>query len=335
MALRIGFAPWGETIDELVAAARAAEAAGADTLWVSELHRSATVVAAAVAAGTDRARVGTGIALGFARSPVITALETLDLAELASGRFVLGLGTGTRRVVEEWHHRPFDRPATRLAEVIRAIRGFWAGSAAGDDIVIDGEFEPVRIAGYRRPYPVSPSPIVVAAVGPAMVRLAGRHGDGWLAHELCSPRYVRERVLPELAAGWGEPGRPDGFEVIASVCCSVDDDPDVAGARVAGHVGFYATVRSYADFFDFHGVGAEAERISAEFRATRVAPPASAEMSDLLTASGDADAVAARIMEYDGVADSVKLGVPVNGLAPDEIRAAQASLIDLIGRITA
>jgi alkanesulfonate monooxygenase SsuD/methylene tetrahydromethanopterin reductase-like flavin-dependent oxidoreductase (luciferase family) len=333
VTLKIGFAPWGETIDELVEASRGAEAAGADVIWVSELHRSATVVAAAIAQATTQAKVATGVALAFVRSPMTMALEALDLAELSGGRFLLGLGSGTRRVNVEWHHREFEPPAPRLAEVIKALRAFWKDAPNGA-IEVEGAFEPVKIAGYRRPYPMTlPIPVYVAAVGPAMTRLAGRHGNGWLAHELCTPRFVVERVLPELAAGWGETGKPAGYDVTASLCCSVAAEPTIARERVAGHVGFYATVRTYAEFFDFHGYAEEHAAIVEQFRETRIVSAASDGMTDLLTAAGDAESVIARIREYDGVADSVKLSLPVNGLSNDGIRDAQRNLIDLIGTL--
>ncbi|MGH3264637.1 MAG: LLM class flavin-dependent oxidoreductase, partial [Trebonia sp.] len=83
--LRITYGPWGETLGEVIDAARRAERAGADTVWVPELHRSATVPAAALAGVTTTARVGTSIALAFTRSPMIMALEALDLDELCDG----------------------------------------------------------------------------------------------------------------------------------------------------------------------------------------------------------------------------------------------------------
>ena len=79
MGLKITYAPWGETLAELVDAAQRAEKAGAEVVWVPELHRSATIAAAAMAAGTSTIGVGTAIALAFTRSPLITALEALDL----------------------------------------------------------------------------------------------------------------------------------------------------------------------------------------------------------------------------------------------------------------
>ena len=71
MGLKITYAPWGETLAELVDAAQRAEKAGAEVVWVPELHRSATIAAAAMAAGTSTIGVGTAIALAFTRSPLI------------------------------------------------------------------------------------------------------------------------------------------------------------------------------------------------------------------------------------------------------------------------
>src|SRR4051812_39972049 len=107
MTMRLTYQPWGETLAELVDAGRRAEEAGAETLWVSELHRSATGTAAALIQGTSTARIGTSIVLAFTRSPMTTALEALDLDEMSGGRFVLGLGSGVARLNEDWHNVPF------------------------------------------------------------------------------------------------------------------------------------------------------------------------------------------------------------------------------------
>ncbi len=186
--MRITFAPWGETLAELADAARRAEDAGAEVVWVPELHRSATVAAAALAAATRRARIGTGIALAFTRSPMTTALEALDLDELSGGRFVLGLGTGVQRLNEDWHNVPFGKPVAHMRETVRNVREFWASCTTGEPIDLPGEEEPMRIRGYQRPFGVQRTriPVYLAAMGPAMTRLAGTIGDGWISHELCS-----------------------------------------------------------------------------------------------------------------------------------------------------
>src|SRR5690606_12080604 len=97
--------------------ARAAERAGIARLWAPELHRSATVPLAVAAAATERIELGTGIALAFTRSPMVMALEALDLDELSGGRFVLGLGAGVRRLNARWHAGPYDPPVARMREM--------------------------------------------------------------------------------------------------------------------------------------------------------------------------------------------------------------------------
>ena len=339
--MRITYAPWGETLAELADAARRAEAAGAEVVWVPELHRSATVSAAAIAQATTTAQVGTAIALAFTRSPMVTALEALDLDELSGGRFVLGLGTGVQRLNEDWHNARWGKPVGHLRETVRNVRHFVANATRGEEMALEGEFEPMRIRGYERPFPVARTeiPIYLAAMGPAMTRLAGRIGDGWISHELCSPRYLAERVLPEIEAGLAQAERSrDQIELVVSACCSVDPDPQVATRRVAGLVGFYASVRTYADFFDFHGLGEAQQRVIEAFRSGKgadyLADAVSDDMVDALTLNGDPDRVAEQVAAYDGIADAVKLSPPTHGIAASETRVAQDRIIDLIATIT-
>jgi len=340
--MRITFAPWGETLAELADAARRAEAAGAEVIWVPELHRSATVAAAALAAATERARIGTGIALAFTRSPMITALEALDLDDMSGGRFILGLGTGVQRLNEDWHNVPFGKPVRHMREVVRNVRAFWEKCTTGEPIDLEGEEEPMRIRGYQRPFgvPRADIPVYIAAMGPAMTRLAGTIGDGWISHELCSPRYLAERVLPELEAGIAraEGKRREDVEVVVSACCSVSDDRETALRRVSGLVGFYASVRTYAGFFDFHGLAEQQQAVVDAFRsgtgAEHLAGAVSAEMIDALTITGGRDEVAERIAAYEGLADSVKLSPPTHGLSAAETRAAQDELLSLLPDLT-
>lgn len=341
--MRVTFQPWGETLAELVDAGRRAERAGAEVLWTSEMHRSATITAAALAAGTERARVGTSIALAFTRSPMITALEALDLDEMSDGRFILGLGSGVKRLNEEWHNVPFGRPAPHIAETIRNIRAFWQTCTSGATIDLEGEHEPMHIRGYERPFAIDNEaiPIYLAAMGPIMTRLAGRVADGWISHELCSPSYLAEKSLPGLQQGWVDVGRSeegDGFDVVVSACCSVDDDPDIARRRASGLVGFYASVRSYSDFFGFHGLADQQQAVIDAFRsgkgADRLSESVSDDMVDALTLTGSVETVTAKIAAYDGLATSVKLSPPTHGIDGAETRIAQDQIIDLIATLT-
>lgn len=340
--MRITFAPWGENLAELADAARRAEQAGAEVVWVPELHRSAAVSAAALAQATTTAKVGTAIQLAFTRSPMITALEALDLDELADGRFILGLGTGVQRLNESWHNARWGKPVGHMREVVRNVRHFVANAHKGEEMSLEGEFEPMSIRGYERPHaPVRTEiPIYLAAMGPAMTRLAGRIGDGWISHELCSPSYLSERILPEIRAGIDavEGRQRSDIDLVVSACCSVDSDPSVAFDRVKAHVGFYASVRTYADFFEFHGLGEAQQKVVEAFRggqgADYLGDVVTQDMVDAVTLNGDRDRVIEQISAYEGLVDTVKLSAPTHGLGPAQIRAGQDEVIGLIQTIT-
>ena len=340
MSLRITYGPWGETLGELCDAARRAEAAGAEIVWCPELHRSATVTAAAMAQSTVRAGVGTAITLAFTRSPMTLALEALDVDEIAGGRFILGIGTGVRALNERWHNAAFGRPAQHLRETVRNIREFWDKAGAGQPIDLDGEYEPIHLRGYRRPFPQvrTSIPVYLAAMGPVLTRLAGEVGDGWISHELCSPAYLKQHSERWLAAGLDASGRTrDSFDVVVSALCAVDESVSQARRWSAGTVGFYASVATYREFFAFHGFGPEQERVMQTFRAGATAddlgPAVSAAMVDALTLSGTAEDVRARLAAYEGLADTIKLTPPTHGVSPAESRSCQDQIIGMIADI--
>ena len=282
---------------ELQEVASAAEAGNFESVWTSELHRTAFVTAAAVAARTQRVAVGTGIALAFVRSPMITALSALDLDELSGGRFILGLGAGVRRLNEDWHGRPYGKPAPHIREVVALIRRFIADSHRGVPVDFEGVFERAHVRNYLRPFtPVRQSiPIYVAGMGPWMLRIAGEIGDGWIAHELGSPEYLRDRALPQLASGLARSGRSRlAMRFVTSVCCVPMSDSRQAHRFAAGLVAFYASVRTYDEFFDFHGYLAEAKEVQRRFHRGDLESLADAcpdEMVDRLTIAGTPDEV--------------------------------------------
>jgi probable F420-dependent oxidoreductase len=335
--MRITYGPWGETLAELCEAARRAEAAGAEVVWCPELQRSATVTAAALGAATTSCGVGTAIVLAFTRSPMTLALEALDLDELTGGRFVLGIGSGVRALNERWHNARFGRPAPHLRETVRNLRTFWADAAHGTPIDLDGEHEPMRIRGYRRPFhQARPTiPVYLAGMGPAMTRLAGEVGDGWISHELGSPAYLRENLLPRLEQGLAHAGRDRaGLDVVVSALCAIDRDGALARRWAAGTVGFYASVATYADFFASHGFTAEHRAVVDAFRAGAAADDLGAHVPDslvdTLTLAGTANEVRARLEAYEGLADTIKLTPPTHGLTAEESRACQEQIISLI-----
>lgn len=336
--MNIDLYAWTGSMAEMPVVARRAEDAGFRTVWSAELHRSAFVPVAAMASGTTSVRLGSGVALAFPRSPMVTALTALDLDELTQGRFVLGLGTGVQRLNEDWHGVDWNRPVRRLRETVEIVRTLVEKADVGDPITIEGQLLSLRLRGYERPFvPVRRKiPIYIGAMGPQMTRLAGEIADGWLAHELGSPAYVRERILPQLTKGLVRGGRdPSSLDVVASACCVVHSDGREALRRTAGLVAFYASVRTYQEFFDFHGFGDEARRIQSLFREGDVGGMIEAtpdEMVDALTLSGTPERAREKLEAYEGLVDTVKLSPPTHFVTESVTIEAQDSILKTFER---
>ena len=326
--MRITLAPWGETIAELVRVARDAESAGFDRVWTSEFARSAFVPATAIAASTTSIGVGTAIALAFVRSPLVTSLTALDLDELASGRFVLGLGTGVKRHNADWHGTAFDPAAQRMRETINVIRAVCDAALDGETIDAGGDIVRLSMRGFRRPHPHSSAPmrIHLAAVGPRMLATAAAVADGWIAHELGSPAHLRDVILPALAPAVRRP-----FEVVASACCVIDDDRAAARRRARPTIAFYASVKTYEAFFASHGFGGEVAAIREAHRAgdnEAMHDAVTDAMVDAFCICGNPDDVRREVERYDGLADSVKLSPPTHHTADEDIRTSQRRILE-------
>src|SRR4051812_11845820 len=108
---------------DLADAARRAEEAGFESVWATEFYdRSATIALAAMAQATSEIELGSAIAYAFGRTPVVLAAEARDLDELSGGRLTLGLGTGTRRMQQDWHGLDGGHPAPRMEELVPLVR---------------------------------------------------------------------------------------------------------------------------------------------------------------------------------------------------------------------
>jgi len=325
----------GESTLDLVRAVERAEAAGFHSAWSTELHHTAFVPLAAAAMRTTRIQLGTGIALAFVRSPLITALTALDLDELSDGRAILGLGTGVERLNERWHNARFGAAAPHMRETVDLVRLFLRGVYTNEPLRFTGEYYDIDVRGYQRPgKPVRERlPIYIAAVGPAMTRLAGEIGDGWLSHELNSPRYFTEMIWPNLQRGLQRAGRErEQITLCASLLCAPNRDRVLARRAAAAQIAFYASVRTYAPFFAFHGFGSEATRIQERFRAGDrggMLAAVSEAMIDCFAAAGTPDEVRRALGRYGDTVDIVKLSAPSHDIPPEETAALQEGILDL------
>ena len=111
---------------ELAETARLCEEAGLASVWATEFYdRSATIALAAMAQATSTIELGSAIAYGFGRTPLVLAAEARDLDELSGGRITLGLGTGTPRMQRDWHGIDGEHSASRMEELVPLVRKLW------------------------------------------------------------------------------------------------------------------------------------------------------------------------------------------------------------------
>jgi probable F420-dependent oxidoreductase len=211
-----------------------------------------------LAALLPEARFGTAIASVFTRGPALLAMSAAALAEAAPGRFTLGIGAASAVIVAQWNGLPYHEPVQRVRDCVAFLRAALSGQK-----VIDG-YPTLPVTNFRleRP-PADPPPIVLAALRPTMLRLAGQVADGAILNWL-SPADVA-RVVPYLRTGADLAAGADGCgaraggggrgRVVARIfICPTDrvgQVRDVARRLIAG----YLTVPGYAAFHRFLGRG--------------------------------------------------------------------------------
>lgn len=334
-ALAVGI---GGSLDGGVALARAAEAAGLESVWVAELDRSAFVQAAAIAAGTTSIGIGTAVALALPRSPTIAAMESRDVAELSGGRFMLGLGTQVKRVVESRYSVPFDHPAERLAEYAAAVRVVWA-AGRGERLTHEGRFYRITMPTFHGSAAsgapgVADPPILFAAVGPLMSRAAGTVADGLIGHPVASPRYLAERVRPAVDEGLAAAGRAsDACPISASPLVSIAEREDVARREAKLQIGFYATTRPYLPVLRLHGreaVFGDLRRAFVRGDRERLIELVDDELCDAIAIAGPVGMVRDRLADWSPVAGRVIASGPWYGVPPERIHENAVAIIEAL-----
>jgi probable F420-dependent oxidoreductase len=338
---RISIAAIGDTTEDLAGQAAVAEAAGIDCVWTPELFRSSVTQATWLAARTETAGVGTGIAWAFTRSAFILAVTALDIDEISGGRFRLGLGAGVRRLNETWHSVDYGKPAPHLREVVEATRLIMAKASSGEPIRYEGKYLDIDIKGWIRPHqPVRDRvPIYTAGMRDGMCRMAGDVADGLIGHPMCPSRWVDEVMLPNLEVGLSRSGRRRSeIDFIPTVCCAIDDDEARAVDAARRTIAFYATVRTYRPLWEMHGFADAAAAAGDAFRKGDLAAVPEAipdEMVDAYTAAGPLAKVRARVEDAAERGDGLWLTPPTYFIPPEQIGEYQEKIVEAFGPATA
>jgi len=321
--------------DNIELAARA-EAAGFDSVWAPEFHNhSGPLALAGAAIGTSSIELGTSIAWAFGRSPLLTAVTALDLDELSGGRFVLGLGTGTRRMRTDWLGAPAERPARRLRETVEAIRAVWAAADAGA-VEYEGELVHLSVRPYGRAGQLRLAiPVYLAAVNEGMARTAGAVADGVVSHPMATVRYIDEVMRPAIAEGAEAEGRSSDDVAIADwVLVAVSDDAERAREDAKRQIAFHATVRTYDRILDLHGftaIAAEIRELWRSFDLAAMTGLVTDEMLEAMAVAGTPAECRQQVGERARNADRLLLGAPAVATDPGAMREYHEAILDTFG----
>ncbi len=290
---------------------------GYSDFWSSEAggHDGFTPLALA-AAWAPEARLGIAIIPAFTRGPALLAQSVASLAEAAPGRFVMGIGTSSNVIVENWNDIPFDRPYQQTRDKVRFLRAALRGDK------VDEEFESFRVRGFRLAVSVEQQPpILIAALRQGMLRLAGREGDGAILNWLSADDV--KTVVPYVHEG-GE-----GKEIVARLFVLPVEDRTTALAIGRRAVAAYLNVPVYAAFHQWLGRG---ERLHGMWQAWQAGDRSGAleaipeDVVDELVVHGSPEACREHIQRY------VESGVTTPVLAILQTPDLRQSVRDLAPR---
>jgi len=236
------------SIPEMVRLARLAEERGFASIWVAEtrLRRDAISAAAAIAASTRRVRVATGLINVYTRNPVLIAVTAASLAEVAGGRFTLGLGTGSEEVLAA-QGEDYAKPFTRLKEYLDVLPPLLQGKA----VTYRGEIIQVRGAQLEV-VPRSRVPICLGVTGPRGLALAGAAADGVLLDVFMPVSYIRRAAIAVAESASAAGRDPSDVKIAGIVMTSVGRT--AAAAReavrpaVAGYLTKFPTIAAQSGF---------------------------------------------------------------------------------------
>jgi probable F420-dependent oxidoreductase len=214
---------------------------GYTDLWSAEANGADAFTPLALAAAwTPGMRLGCAIVPAFTRGPALMAQSVASMAEAAPQRFVFGIGTSSNVIVENWNGIPFEEPYKKTRDMVRFLKQALTGEK------VDVEFDTMRVKGFRlgRKLPAdNQPPILIAALRPGMLKLAGAEGDGAIINWLSADDV--KQVAPYV----------NGKEIVARIFVCPTEDADTVRQFGRMAIAAYLNVPVYAAFQDWLGRG--------------------------------------------------------------------------------
>lgn len=252
--MRVGLFSWtirGGSVDSLIDEVIQAEVAGFHSYWAPQVmgHDAVTLLAAA-AGRTTRIELGTAVVPIQPRHPLVLAQQAATASALAGGRLCLGIGLSHRDVIESMYGLDFSNGTARMREYLEVL------VAARDDARIDHDGALYRC---RTRLPIAealPFPILVAALGPKLLGLAGRLADGTITWAT-GPKTLQSHTVPTISRAAEGAGR-QAPRIVAGLPVCVTSDPTRVRQSLGEELALYRRLPSYRAMLDREGaVGPE------------------------------------------------------------------------------
>jgi probable F420-dependent oxidoreductase len=294
------------------------EEAGFSGLWFTEGGRTAYLGAAAAALATTDLDIGTGIAVAFPRSPMITASTAWELAEATQGRFTLGLGTQVKAHIERRYGVPYEHPGPWLREYVLALRAIFRAFQGEEKLDFHGDrYDLDLLPPTWSPGPIEHPdvPIFLSGVRPWMLRAVGEVADGLHVHPLHSRKYLDDVIVPNVAKGLELSGRTTADVTMAcpvmTIVGETDEEVEKFRQMARFQLAFYGSTRTYREVFEIHGWEGTSEKLhehQAKGDLAAMAATITDEMLDVYAVSATWDDLAVTLQErYRGVEHPVRI----------------------------
>jgi probable F420-dependent oxidoreductase len=281
--------------------------------WSAETSGTDAFVPLALASTWEPTlRLGTAIVPAYTRGPALIAMSAATMAAAAPGRFVLGLGTSSPVIVGNWNGIAFDEPYKKARDVLRIVRQALAGER------VDGAFDTVTVKRFKLEQPpAQPPKIMLAALRPQMLRLAGREADGAILNWLAASDVGQ--CLDAIGTA---------TETVARIFVCPTEDENYARTVGRTLISTYLTVPAYAAFHEWLGRGERLREMNEKWAAGDRKGAAAAvpdDVIDELVLHGSPESVRDQVQAYQDAG----VGTPVIALLP----TPDADVADIVRRL--
>lgn len=217
--------------------------------WLAQgLGSEALTVLSMVAENLPDAELGTAVVPIFGRHPFVLGLQALTAQAACNGRLTLGIGLSHKFVIENMWGLSFDRPAQQMEDYLEALLPLVRGETAN----VKNASVSIRTQQPIDVKDAAPVPVIIAALGPRMLDIAGRLSDGTLTW-ITGAKTLRDYIVPRINRAAEEAGRPNP-RVIAGLPVCITNEADKMREANAAKIAFYADLPSYAAMLEREGV---------------------------------------------------------------------------------